>query len=74
VNPLMIAGGIRELIDARLRDLEPVADGNLLADAIAECMDVDVDHVSLLIAYRASLSRSPARFGDPKRFALSDRM
>ena len=35
VDPLVIAGRVGELIDALLRDLEPVADGDLLADAVA---------------------------------------
>ena len=39
----MIAGGIGELLDAILRDLEPVADRDLLADAIAERVNVNVD-------------------------------
>jgi hypothetical protein len=43
VNPLMIAGGVGELLDAILRDRKPVADGDLLADAIAERVNVDVD-------------------------------
>jgi hypothetical protein len=35
VDPLRVAGGGGELIDARLADFEPVANGDLLADAIA---------------------------------------
>jgi hypothetical protein len=32
VDPLMIKSGIGELLDAFLRDVEPVRDGNFLAD------------------------------------------
>jgi len=36
VDPLAVAGRLGELIDARLGDLEPVADRDFLADAIAQ--------------------------------------
>ena len=41
VNPLMIAGSVGKVIDARLGDLEPVADGDLLAEAskVTELLD-----------------------------------
>ena len=32
MNPLMVAGGFGELVDAVLGDFEPVADGDFLAD------------------------------------------
>jgi hypothetical protein len=44
VDPLTIAGGVGELFDACLGDLEPVADGDLLADALVKRTNVDVDH------------------------------
>ena len=47
VDPLVIAGRVGELIDARLRDLEPIAYRELLADARADGPDIDVDHVQL---------------------------
>ena len=46
VNPLVIAGRIGELLNAILRDLEPVADGDFLAHAIAQCRNVELDHAS----------------------------
>ena len=36
------------MVDARLRDVEPVADGDLLADPVAERRDVEVDHVPVV--------------------------
>ncbi len=56
VDPLMIAGRVGELVDARLRHLEPVADGDLLADPVAERADVDVDHVWLSALSASALS------------------
>jgi hypothetical protein len=32
VDPLMVKGGISELLDALLRDVKPVSNGNFLAD------------------------------------------
>ena len=46
VNPLTIAGRVRELRDAILRDDHPVADRDFLADAIADRGDVDRDHTA----------------------------
>ena len=40
MDPLRIAGRLSELIDARLSDLEPVADGDFFANAIAERTNV----------------------------------
>ena len=36
VNPLMVKGGIGKLLDALLRDVEPVSNGDFLADEIFE--------------------------------------
>ena len=44
VNPLVIPGGLGELVDARLRDLHPAAGGDLLADTAAERANVEFDH------------------------------
>jgi hypothetical protein len=36
VNPLLVAGRLRELVDAVLRDLDPVADADLGPDSGSE--------------------------------------
>jgi hypothetical protein len=36
VDPLAVFGGGRELVDPLLRNVEPVADGYLLAEAVAQ--------------------------------------
>jgi len=36
VDPLTVFGGGRELVDPLLRNVEPVADGYLLAEAVAQ--------------------------------------
>jgi hypothetical protein len=51
VDPLVIPGRVGELVDARLRHLEPVADRNLLADPRAERANVDRDHEAQLAAF-----------------------
>ena len=56
MDPLVIAGGVGELVDARLRHLHPVADRDLLADAGAERADVDVDLVHIRCSLRLSIS------------------
>ena len=33
MNPLMVVGGVRELVDALLRDLQPFRDGDLAPGA-----------------------------------------
>src|SRR6266849_5940371 len=46
VNPLTVFGGVGKSIDPCLRHLHPIADGQLLAEALAERTDVDnVDHL-----------------------------
>src|SRR5882762_2754621 len=45
VNPLLIASRVGELIDAGLRDFEPLADGDLLADAVAQRAYVQSEHI-----------------------------
>jgi len=36
MDPLMIARCVGELVDSLLRDLEPVADGDFVADPVAK--------------------------------------
>ena len=41
VDPLMVAGGVGELVDSVLGDLEPVAGRDLAADPAREFVDVN---------------------------------
>ena len=69
VNPLVIAGRVGELVDARLRDLQPVADGDLLADPVAQRADVEFDHDAI----RHGLSAVPCaclRYVASREFAV----
>src|SRR6185369_15161051 len=76
VDPLRVAGGGGELIDALLRDLEPVADRDFLADASLKRTDVvDLNHLDVAQGFGpaidAALKRcatfyrvKPAAFGN----------
>ncbi len=44
--PLMVAGRVREGVDAVLRDHEPVAGGDLAADQPAEVREIDDGHAA----------------------------
>src|SRR5438445_10248028 len=57
----MIASRFRELVDALLRHLVPVADGDLLANTTTKSPDVvDRDHVDVLTAKAAKSLFRPA--------------
>ena len=39
VNPLVVLGGVREVVDPILRYLEPIANGDFLANVLLEFFD-----------------------------------
>ena len=68
VDPLLVAGGFGEQVDALLRHLEPVRGAELLPDPITECLHVGNDegfgHAELFGAGGASIATG-------RRFARS---
>src|SRR5688572_2998743 len=63
VDPLMIAGGIREGVDARLADGEPVAQVHFLANAFRELREQRSGHVPRQEIGRSRSVRAPGTAG-----------
>ena len=70
VNPLMIAGCIREGVDAFLVDLEPVGCSEVLADTVLEFMR-GLEYAHGVQSSRCWAIRSRWKLGLPSQFSLA---